>query len=109
VDDGAAGLEAVARESDGAQAAAHLLTALKNAQLRSTEGAGVAGEEEGGGGVEDATADGESRLAAGRARRARDPRALGGESWLGGGGRAGGGILGGGCLPSGGILGGGVS
>jgi hypothetical protein len=88
VDDGAAGLEAVARESDGAQAAAHLLTALKNAQLRSTEGAGVAGEEEGGGGVEDATADGESRLAAGRARRARDPRALGGESWLGGGGRA---------------------
>lgn len=57
MDDGAPGLEAVARESDGAQAAAHLLTALKNAQLRSTEGAGVAGEEEGGGGAGDATAD----------------------------------------------------
>ena len=57
VDDGAPGLEAVARESDGAEAAAHLVTALEDAQLRSSEGGGVVGEEEGGGSAGDATAD----------------------------------------------------
>lgn len=57
MDDGAPGLEAVARESDGAEAAAHLVTALEDAQLRSSEGGGVVGEEEGGGGAGDATAD----------------------------------------------------